>query len=137
MLKIYGMNELLNKLEKMKLAPNKVAKRALKKAGKHVLDVQKDVAGKEHHKYATGAGKSGLNLKTGTSRKNAVVDVGITNKSNWDQVKGLYFNNYGFYHNRTGRYVAGSQWITTAYKQSAKGAYQIVKDELVKELDLQ
>ena len=136
MLKIYGMNELLNKLERMQLAPNKIAKKALKEAGNHVLESQIKVARTVHKKYSTGAGVKELNVQASTFAGNHVVDVGINSKSNWDKVKGLYFNHYGFYNKRTGTYVAGSGWINIAYKQSVKGAYTIVKNELLKELDL-
>lgn len=158
MLEVKGMKELLEKLEKISDAPEKVGKKALQVAGAHVKDVEVEVARKEHKKYSDDVGWKEIKKYGVKKRKSGsqVIDIGLRGKitasqkkkdlankkagksrpTHWDRVKGLWFNNFGFYHNRTGEYVAGSDWIGKAYDESAERAYAIIREEIIKEMGL-
>lgn len=141
--KIIGMRELIDKLHKMEDVPNKVGNKALKQAGKHMLAIERSTAKSIHKKYATGKGAAALkvgNVKTYGSG-NKYVGVGFTkdimgDKSNWDNIKGLYFNHYGFYNVRYNTYVAGSNWLGKAYKSGVDECYSIMKMVILEELKL-
>lgn len=158
MLEIKGLDELIKKLEKIEHTPEKITKKALKEAGDHVKKVEVAVAKAEHHRYSENVGwkeikKYGVRSKKGGSQ---VIDIGLKGRrtakqkkqdaknkklgksrpTHWDKIKGLWFNNYGFYHNRTKQYVSGSNWIGKAYKESSDQAYNIIRDELLKEMGL-
>lgn len=124
----------------------KVSKDALKKAGEYVLGVEKKVVGQEHRRWARPEGIN--NLKKFPIRSyqgSAFIDIGIKGKktkdatkrkTEWDAVRGLYYNHYGFYHNKTGQYVAGSRWMDTAFDKSEKQAFKILSDEMLKEIGI-
>lgn len=158
MLEVRGMKELLEKLNELSEAPEKAGKRALQKAGEHVKDVEVEVAKSEHNEYSQNVGwkelkKYGVKTKKSGSQ---VIDIGLrgkrtasqkkkdqSNKSagvsrptHWDRIKGLWYNNWGFYHNRTGKYVAGTNWIGKAYEKSSDKAYEIIRAEIIKEMGL-
>lgn len=158
MLEIKGMDELIQKLEKMEQTPQKITKKALQKAGEHVKDAEVRVAKSEHNKYWEQVGWKEIKKYGVKTRKKGsqVIDIGLKGKrtasqkkkdaknkasgksrpTHWDKIKGLWFNNYGFYHNRTGQYVAGSDWIGKAYDESTDEAYEIIRTELLKEMGL-
>lgn len=128
-----------------------VPNKALKSAGEKVLDIEKQVAKSTHNKYSTGKGAA--NIKKFPIRKyqgKTFIDIGLreNNATNWNEVKGLYFNHYGFYHNgysskgtRKNRrnekfrptYIAGSRWMDTAFEKSKDIAYKTIADEMLKE----
>lgn len=124
----------------------KVSKKALKSAGEYVLEVERDVAENRHSKFARPEGAKHLKkFPIRTYRGSAFIDIGIkgkqsknadTRKTEWDMVRGLYFNHYGFFHNRTGKYIAGSRWMDTAFDKSEKRAFEILSQEMLKELEL-
>lgn len=157
-LEVKGMDELLDQLKKMNDAPEKVSKKALQKAGQHVKDVEVEVAKEEHKKYSQDVGwkeikKYGVRTRRSGSQ---YVDIGLRGRrtasqkkkdeanklagksrpTHWDKIKGLWFVNFGFYHNRTGEYIAGSNWIGKAYEESSEKAYRIIKEEIVKGMGL-
>ena len=118
---VKGMQELIDHFDK--IAETKTPRKALRKAGDHVLQVEKQVAQTKHIKYS---------------------------RNKWDDIKGLYFNHYGFYHNgwkkkntRTRRlkgqtknkYIAGSRWMDVAIEKSAKKAYEILEKEMMEGLE--
>ena len=105
-----------------------------------------DIGWKELKRYPVKVGKRGgkfVNIGiranvTATQKKKELADAsaGVKRATHWDKVKGLWFNNYGFYHNKTGKYVAGSNWIETAYQNSVEGAYEKVREIIEKDLGL-
>nr|DAW54702.1 MAG TPA: hypothetical protein [Caudoviricetes sp.] len=142
------MQELIDYFEK--IGNSKAPKKGLRKAGDHVLKVEKDVANNIHYKYATGAGVDQLKRsKVRSYKKKAFIDVGLKGKmSDWEKAKGLYFNHYGFFHNGwhkdgtaknrkktgiDGKYITGSRWMDKAFDKSKEKAYEILKDEMLKE----
>lgn len=158
MLEVLGMDELLKKLDKMHDTPKKVGAKALKEAGTHVRKVQYQIVSKEHKKYSEKIGREELKrygVKTRSSGSQ-VIDIGLKGRrtasqkkkdeankkagahrpTHWDRIRGLWFNNWGFYHNRTGSYVAGSDWLGKSYDESSAEAYKIIRKELIKELEL-
>lgn len=149
---VKGMQELIDYYDK--IGDKKTPKKALRKAGDHVLKVEKRVAESKHYKYSRRNGDSGKNhlkrFPVWTRNNQFFVDIGIKGKENkWKQVRGLYFNHYGFYHNgwhkkntRKRRlrgeiypkYIAGTRWMDVAFTQSNKEAYDIFSNELMEGL---
>lgn len=143
-LKIKGLQELIDDFEKQTKV--KVSKNALKKAGDYVLEVEKKTAGSEHDTWARPMGVNHLKkFPVRSYRGSAFIDIGIKGKkqknagdrkTEWDAVRGLYYNHYGFFHNRTGKYVAGSRWMDKAFESSEETAFKILSEEMLKELKL-
>lgn len=96
--KVDGLKQLIDHFDKINDV--KSVKKAVKAGGDYILQVEKEVAGRTHRKYSTGKGVNQLKLSSVRSRKKrAFIDAGIkSGKSDWDSVKGLYYNHYGFYH---------------------------------------
>ena len=153
---VKGIQELIDYFDK--IGNQKVPKKALKKAGEHVRKVEKEVAESTHRRYSRKNGESGANhLKSfppWIRKGKGFVDIGLKEKgsSNWDNIRGLYFNHYGFYHNgwhkdgtaknrqkhgvQKGKYIAGSRWMDTAYDKSSSKAYELLEEGLLEGLDL-
>ena len=153
---VKGIQELIDYFDK--IGNKKVPKKALKKAGEHVKKVEKEVAESTHRRYSRNNSQSGAkHLKSFPPRMRkgkGFVDIGLKEKggSNWDNIRGLYFNHYGFYHNgwhkegtaenrikhgkKKGKYIAGSRWMDTAYDKSANKAYELLEEGLLEGLDL-
>ena len=135
-LQVKGIQELVDYFDKQ--SKLKIGKKALKKAGLHVLKVERKVARRRHYRYSNKVGYKELkNFPLRNKNGNVLVDIGIKGKKvDWQKIKGIYYNHYGFWHNKTGQYVAGSRWMDTAYVESVEGAYKIIAHELTKELDV-
>lgn len=152
---IKGIQELIDYFDK--IGNKSVPKKALRKAGNHVREVEQQVARETHDEYSRKNGASGVNyLKSfpPRMRKNkGYIDIGMKDsKAPWDSIRGLYFNHYGFYHNgwskegtaenrikngvKKGKYIAGSRWMDTAYEKSSKKAYELLEEGLLEGLDL-
>lgn len=152
---VKGIQELIDYFDK--IGNKSVPKKALKKAGNHVREVEKRVAKSRHYEYSRRNGESGVNhLKSFPPRirKNkGFIDIGLKDtKAPWDSIKGLYFNHYGFYHNgwhkdgtaenrikngvKKGKYIAGSRWMDSAYEESREKAYELLEEGLLEGLDL-
>lgn len=157
--KVTGLKELTDKLDKMTTHLDKAGKRALEQAGQIVLDEERAVVKSTHNKYSENVGINELKkypVKIGSKHKSKYINIGIRAKltstqkkkdsankqagmhrpTHWDRIKGLWYNNYGFFHNRTGKYVTGTDWIGTAYERSIDRAYQKIQSELEKEIKL-
>lgn len=159
MFDIVGIDDLHKKLGRMADAPIKVGKSALTKAGEIVKEKEKEVAKNIHNKYTQQVGWKELKRYPirKTRRGYLFVDIGIKasklsktqqkkdaknqkdgkhRPTYWDKVRGLYYNHYGFIHNRTGKFVAGTDWMNTAFEESEKQATETIKKEIIKELGL-
>lgn len=138
------MQELIDLFEQQTKV--KTSKKALKTAGEEVLRIEKQVAGGRHSKWARPAGVNNLKkFPIRSYRGSAFIDIGIKGKQSknsntradeWGKVRGLYYNHYGFFHNRTGKYIAGSRWMDTAFDKSEEKAFKILSEEMLKELNL-
>ena len=155
---VKGMQELVDTLDKMLKVGDETSKQALRKAGDYVKDEEVRVARSKHKKYSEEIGwqelkrypvkmgrKGGkfVNIGirasvSGKQKKKEMADAkaGIKRATHWDKIKGLWYNHYGFYHNRTGNYIAGSNWMDTAYENSVEGAYKIIRENIEKDLGL-
>lgn len=139
---VKGMQELIDKLERYHDTPNKVGNKALKTAGEKMLQYERDTATRIHNKKSTGKGAKHLkvgNVKTYKSGSK-FIGVGFTKDilgggDNWKNVKGLYFQHYGYYNHRGGKYVAGSNWLGIAFEAGADTCYNIIKNEILMELN--
>lgn len=154
---VKGVQELIDYFDK--IGNKSVPKKALKKAGEHVRKVEVEVAKSRHREYSRNNAESGVNhLKSFPPRirkGKGYIDIGLKDKgkkSNWDSIRGLYFNHYGFYHNgwhkegtaenrikkgqKKGKYIAGSRWMDTAYEKSSERAYELLEEGLLEGLDL-
>lgn len=141
-LEVKGMQELIDKLERYHEMPNKAGNSALKEAGEKMLKYEKDTALKIHNKKSTGRGAA--NLKVGNVKTygggSKFIGVGFTKEmlgggENWKNVKGLYFQHYGYYNHRGGKYVAGSNWLGVAFEAGADDCYKTIKNKLLMELN--
>lgn len=160
-IKTEGMTKLINKLDRMSKAPAKVVDKALQEAGEHVKKVEVKVVKQTHDKWSENVGYKEIQTFKIKARRNGskIIQIGVrgsqkgtptkskkgkSSKSgtsrprnnHWNKIRGLWFNNYGFYHNKTGKYVAGSNWIGKSYEQSKKRAYQIIEETILKEMNL-
>lgn len=153
---VKGVQELIDYFDK--IGNKTVPKKALKKAGEHVRKVEVETARQKHYEYSRKNGQSGINhLKSFPPRikkGRGYVDIGLKEKggsSSWNNIRGLYFNHYGFYHNgwhkegtaknrikngKKGKYIAGSRWMDTAYEKSSNRAYELLEEGLLEGLDL-
>lgn len=157
--KVKGMQQMIDDLDKMVKVMDNVSKEALEVAGEIVKDKEVEVAKKEHNEYSEQVGWKEIKrypVKIGSKRRSKYVNIGIRaqltsadkkrdeeNKkagahrpTHWDKIKGLWFNNYGFFHNRTGAYIAGSDWIGQAYDKSVDEAYKVIEEKLAEGLGL-
>lgn len=140
-LEVLGMEELIDKLNKYHEAPKKAGNTALKNAAEVMLKGERETLLRMHKKDRS-TGKGAANLKVGGIKTYAsgskFVGIGFTKEkmsgANWDDIKGAYFNNYGWYNNRGGKYVAGSNWMGVAFENSHNECYRIIKDSLMAEL---
>lgn len=136
---IVGMEELIEKLHKYHEAPNRVGNRALKAAASNMLEHEQQTLRKIHNKDRS-TGKGVANLKVGRiktySSGNKYVGVGFTKEmlGNWEDIKGAYFNHYGYHNNRGGKYIAGSNWLGIAFENGSSSSYEIIKATLLAEL---
>jgi len=151
-LKLEGMDELLNRLQNISDAPQKVMNKALEEGGDIVLKKEKEVAVRIHKSKVGVTVLKKLKVKKRKNGKGSYIDVGLranaTNSKSsgygnsrkrateWDKARGLWFNNWGFFHNFTGKYVSGSNWIQTAYDEIVEGAHNAIKGEILKAMDL-
>lgn len=157
-----GMKALLDKLEKMSDLSEEQMDEALKEGAKVVKKTEVDLVKKLHNEYSEDVGWKEIQTYKIKKRRNGarIIQTGIRAKvskgkapsknsgkapksgyskprnTHWNRVRGLWFNNYGFYHNRTGKYVAGSNWIGKAYENSKEEAYKRIRKKVLKELDL-
>lgn len=141
----------------MALEGEKVCQKALKVAGEEVRKIEVQTAIEKHNKYSEKIGYKEIKvLPMYGPRNKKICPIGIRVRftpkqatkqaklkasgkyraTYWDKVKGLWYNNYGFYHNKTHNYVAGTDWIGVAFDKSQDKAYEIIQEELGKGLKL-
>ena len=141
-LEVKGFDELVDILHKYHNTPNKVGNKALKEAAEIMLNHERQTLKKMHNKDRS-TGKGAANLKVGKIKTYAsgskFVGVGFTKemmggKENWKNIKGAYFNHYGYYNHRGGKYVAGSNWLGVAYQNGANSSYATIKNIILAEL---
>lgn len=142
-LEIKGFDELIDKLHKYHDTPNKVGNKALKEAAEVMLKHEKSTL-RSMHSGDRSTGKGAANLKVGKLKTypsgSKFVGVGFTKEmmgggDNWKNIKGAYFQHYGYYNHRGGKYVAGSNWLGVAYENGANPSYAIIKNTIIAELN--
>lgn len=155
---VKGMQELIDSLEKMEKVGDKTVNKALKDAGEIVKKEEVKVAQEKHRKYSEDMGwkeikrypvklgkKGGkfinIGIRASVSGKQKLKETkdaesGVHRATHWDRIKGLWYNNYGFFHNKSGRYIAGSDWISKAYDNSIEEAYSKVREVIEEGLGL-
>lgn len=155
--KVMGMQELIDSFDKLDDAGKRKTSTALKEAGEKVKDIEQEVAIEMHSRYSQEVGwkqikkfpiKTSRNgtkyiniglkakqTKADKEKEKKAIEAGDPRPTEWDKIKGLYYNNYGFYHYKQGKYVAGSHWIDDAYDKSAPQAYEEIKDILMESID--
>lgn len=140
-MEIYGMAELIDKLNKYHDAPNRVGNKALREAGKIMLDTEKTTLLQMHKKdRATGQGAAELNMgriKVYSGGSSRFLGVGFTKEKmgDWDKIKGAYMQHYGYHEHRSGKYFAGSNWLGVAFDRSSSKCYEIIKSVMLAELN--
>lgn len=102
-LKIEGMQELIDKIDRLGAVGNKVANKALKTAGNKVKKVEMEVAKERHKEYSEDVGYKELKTHGIKKRRSGgkAIDIGLRVKggtqptgtgrraSQWDRAKGL------------------------------------------------
>lgn len=131
-LQVKGMQDLIDYFDRQ--AKIKISKDALRQAGNHVLEEEVKVAEEYHSKYARPLGYRHIKkFPIRNYHGSAFIDIGLKVKKGsgdsdeWTAIRGLYFNHYGFWHNRTGKYIVGSGWMDKAFDNSKDGAYEILE----------
>lgn len=134
---VKGIDKLLKDLENLADKPDKIKKKLINTAAEETLDIEKDEAPKdkpESYKYL-----SILENRDGDGY--LFIDVGI-NKENWEETKGLYYQNYGFEwkvngeNSKVGRVDPHYMWMKKASKKAEKKVKNIIKEGILKELKL-
>lgn len=134
---VKGMDKLLKDLENLSNKPDKIKKNLIKNAAEETLDIEKDEAPKdkpESYKHLS-------ILENRDGEGYLFIDVGI-NKENWEETKGLYYQNYGFEwkvngeNSNVGRVDVNYMWMKKASKKAEKKVKEMIKDGLLKELKL-
>lgn len=140
---IKGMAELIDKIERYHESPKKVGNKALKEASNIMLDSERATLLKMHNKDRS-TGKGAKNLKVGRIRSYAggskYVGVGFTKDKigdgeNWKNIKGAYFAHYGYHEHRSGKYMAGSNWLGVAFDNASSACYNVIKSTLLAEFN--
>lgn len=139
-IELIGMSELIDKLEKYHEAPKRAANKALRSASEVMLESEKKTL-LSMHKKDRATGKGAKNLKIGKiktySSGNKYIGIGFTKDmlGNWNDIKGAYMQHYGYYEHKSGKYMAGSNWLGVAFEDASKKSYEIIKDTLISELN--
>lgn len=137
---VQGFDTLVNKLETLGKAGNRIANKALKEGAKAIVNQQKLDGPKHKGGPANGKPIHGADaLKVGrivtAKSKNKYVQIGITDSNVWEYAKGVYFQHHGFYNHISKKYVAGSQWMDKSFEKSKKKAANILINYLEKEIN--
>ena len=157
-----GMQELIKRLEKMQNLSDEQMDKALIEGAKIVKKVEVDTVKKLHHEYSEDVGWKEIQTFKVKRRRNGarIIQTGVRAKrskgkkpaenrgkapksgfsrprdTHWNKIRGLWFANYGFYHNKTGNYIAGTNWIGKSYEDSKDKAYDNIRRVVLKEMDL-
>lgn len=131
---IEGLDNLLDDLGRLGDVGKKVGKKAVQNASKIVLNQQKKDAPRsddEEH----GADKLKVTqiktYKTGT----CVGKIGI-DSSNWEDTKGLWFQNFGFEHYKSGKRVEPHVgWMRQSFDKVKEETYKSIENEVLSEID--
>lgn len=116
---IKGLDKLNTRLDSMGQAPDRLKKQLINQGANIVLDQMKSDAPK-----GDGGSYKHLSIVDSRSGKNYLfLDIGI-NYKNWDQCRGLYFQNYDG-ERSAGRWV---QWIDRSFGRSKPKARKVIRD---------
>lgn len=130
---IDGMQELIDKLDKLGAVKNKVAGRALKAGADIVNARQQNIA-----PFKTGGGLGQIStsrVKT-SGTKSKYIQVGLIYGFDWEKGRGVYFQHYGFHNKRQNRYYPPKLWMDKAFEQTQEEAGQAMLNIIKKELEL-
>ena len=130
-MQIEGFDELFSKLDKLGNVGDKVEKTAVKAGAKIVLEHFKKTAPRD-----TGNSRKHLKITSTKTFKNGGTwsQVGI-DKSNWSKTKGIYFQNYGYVHNKSGKRINKHVgWVSKEFKKVEGQAAKVIEKEVKNEL---
>ncbi|MBN1067174.1 hypothetical protein DVW02_04135 [Clostridium botulinum] len=131
-IKINGINNLINKINKLSNIESE----------KVVIDVANDMANSIQER-ASVFSKNANEIKAFKPRKvgNSIyIDVGLkSSESDWEKIKPLYFQNYGFYNkgwNFSGQYYIDEHkmWFDEAIQSKENEVKAKLKNELKKQV---
>ena len=126
-LEIKGITGLIDKMDVMNQAPEKVKKQLVNEGGKVVLDQLKADAPK-----GDGNSYKKLSIVDGRSGKGYLyIDIGINHK-NWDQCRGLYFQNYEG-ERSNGKHL---QWLNKSFSRSKRQARNIIRNGMLRAIKI-
>lgn len=132
-----GFDELIKKLEDMGRQGNKIAKSAVEKGAKIVLEQQRKDAPK-----LTEEGSKNLDIGEIKKYKSGVyAKVGIT-KDNWEKTKHLYFQHFGYNNrgwnmaNKPKLVVRRVGWMNESFEKIENEARNAIIEEVKNSLKL-
>lgn len=134
-IELNGFDELISDLNNLGSIGNKIGKQAIEEGAKIVLEQQKKDAprsGDDDH----GADKLDITEIKRYAKSGTIIGrVGIS-KENWESVKGLYFQHYGFEHYKSGKIVdIHIGWMNDSFKKCKEKASEVIIDIASKEID--
>lgn len=134
-IELSGFDELVSDLNNLGSIGNKIGKKAIEEGAKIVLEQQKKDAPRSSDNDH-GADKLDIAEIKKYSKSGTVVGrIGIT-KENWESVKGLYFQHYGFEHYRSGEMIdIHLGWMNDSFKNCKEKASEVIIDIASKEID--
>lgn len=134
-IELSGFDELVSDLNNLGSIGNKIGKKAIEEGAKIVLEQQKkDAPRSEDDDH--GADKLDITEIKRYAKSGTIIGrVGIS-KDNWEYTKGLYFNNYGFEHYKSGKIVdIHIGWMNDSFKKCKEKASEVIIDIASKEID--
>lgn len=131
--KCNGIDKLIKRFEDMGQVTEKCKERIVTQGAAVILNQQKNDAPISTEDNEDGIhAKDYLDVVDERSGEGYLFqDVGINSK-NWEKTKGLYFQNYNG-QKSSGKHIL---WMEKSFKISQVKAKKIIKDELIKELNL-
>ena len=134
-IELTGFDDLIKDLNNLGNVGNKISKKAVQAGAKIVLEQEK----KDAPRNSSGSGHAADKLKITKIKKyksgTTVGKIGI-DSSNWEEVKWLFFQHYGFEHHISGKFVAPHVgWMNDSFKKCKEKAAKVMIDIASKEID--
>lgn len=131
-----GFDELMNDLKNLGNVGNKIGRQAVQEGAQIVLKQQKSDAPRDANSNNHGSDELNIaKIKKYAKSGTVVARIGITSE-NWEKVKGLYFNHYGFEHHISGKFVAPHVgWMNDSFKKCKEKAAKTMLDIASSEID--
>lgn len=116
---VKGLDDLLSKLDRLGNVGQKVGKKAVRSGLNIILKQQKIDA----PKYTGNSAKKLRVTKVKQYKGGTVWGATGINSKNWEECKSLFFQHYGYIHNRSGKKIKlHVGWMTDAFEKAKNKA---------------